>query len=351
MMSLSSASSPTKKERRFWIHPLLQARERDGEFHCLVQELKLYNGRFRTYIRMSMGQFETLLGLLAPHLRKQTTNYQDPVDPEQRLAVCLRFLSTGDSFTTIASSFRLGVSTVAGIVKDTCDVIWAQLKETHMPVPNEELWKSTAKKFQESYRFLAVDVGEFGRNSDGGIFANSRLGQALQGGNLNVPAPCPLPSAPKLGQVPFVIVADEAFPMKTFLLRPYPGRRLPEDRRVFNYRLSRARRIVENAFGILSQCWRVYQRRLQVSPDTADSIIKATCILTNYLRGADGTQSADVDDGSDAVDGSGLGAIRSLRGNRASAEALRVRDTFRQYFTSPAGQVPWQYDHVHRGLP
>lgn len=286
---------------------------------------------------------------------------------------------------------------MANVVKDACDVIWAQMRETHMPVPTEELWKNTARRFQErwnfpncigaldgkhvviqaptnsgskfynykgtssvvllalvdaSYKFLAIDVGGFGSNSDGGIFANSRLGQALQGGNLNVPAPCPLPSAPELGQVPFVIVADEAFPMKPFLLRPYPWKRLPEDQRVFNYRLSRARRIVENVFGILSQCWRVYQRRLQVSPDTADSIIKATCILTNYLRGADGAQSADIEDeGSDAGNGSVLGAIRSLRGNRASAEALRARDTFRQYFTSPAGQVPWQYDHVRRGLP
>lgn len=266
-----------------------------------------------------------------------------------------------------------------------------------MPVPTEELWKNTARRFQERWqfpncigaldgkhiqiqapansgslfhnykgtfsvvllalvdaegRFLAVDVGGFGSNSDGGIYANSSLGQALQAGTLEVPAPCPLTSAPELGPMPFVIVADEAFPLKTFLLRPYPGKRLPEDHRVFNYRLSRARRIVENAFGTLSQCWRVYQRRLQVSPDTADSIIKATCILANYLRGADGNRITDVEDeGADDEDGNALGAIRNLRGNRASAEALRVRDTFRQYFTSPAGQVPWQYDHVRRGLP
>lgn len=200
-------------------------------------------------------------------------------------------------------------------------------------------------------RFLAVDVGGFGSNSDGGIFANSCLGQALHAGTLHVPAPRPLPSAPELGPVPFVIVADEAFPMKTFLLRPYPGKRLPQDHRVFNYRLSRARRISENAFGDLSQRWRVYQRRLQVSPDTADSIVKATCILTNYLRGAEGNQGAEGDGDADGVESSALGDLRSLRGNRASAEALRVRDTLRQYFTSPAGQIPWQYDHVRRGLP
>lgn len=101
--------------------------------------------------------------------------------------------------------------------------------------------------------------------------------------------------------------------MKTFLCCPYPGKHLSEDHQVFNYCLSRARRIAENVFGILSQCWRVYQCQLQVSPDMADSIIKATCILTNYLHGADGNHSADVEDqGADDVDSIALGAIRRL---------------------------------------
>ncbi|KAK7162507.1 hypothetical protein R3I93_006733 [Phoxinus phoxinus] len=344
---------------------------------------------------MSVGQFEELLQTVAPHLTRQATNFREPIDPEQRLAVCLRFLSTGDSFTTIAASFRLGISTVSTIVKETCDVLWETLKDTYMPVPNEELWKTTALRFSEKwnipncigaldgkhiviqapansgsqffnykgtfsvvllalvdadYRFLVVDVGASGSNSDGGIFSNSLMGQALNTGSLNVPEPSHLPSAPELGALPCVIVADEAFPLKTFLLRPYPGRRLPDDQRVFNYRLSRARRVVENAFGILSQCWRVYQRRLQVAPETADSIVKATCILHNFLRRANGNHGAEPDT-SDSAEGSELGDIRGLRGNRASAEALRVRDTFRRYFNSPAGQVPWQVPHVNRGLP
>lgn len=59
-------------------------------------------------------------------------------------------------------------------------------------------------------QFLAVDMGGFNSNSDGGIFANPSPGQALQAGTLNVPAPCPLLSAPELGSVPLVIVVDEA---------------------------------------------------------------------------------------------------------------------------------------------
>ncbi|ROI73783.1 hypothetical protein DPX16_22894 [Anabarilius grahami] len=134
---------------------VLMNRDSEGEYANLVQELKLYHGRFRTYFRMSVGQFEELLQTVAPHLTRQTTNFREPIDPEQRLAVCLR--------------------------------------------------------------------------------ANGNHG---------------------------------------------------------------------------------------AEPDSSD--------------GAEGSELVD---------------IRGLRGNRASAEALRVRDTFRHYFNSPAGQVPWQVSHVNRGLP
>ena len=75
-------------------------------------------------------------------------------------------------------------------------------------------------------RFTLVDLGEVGRRSDGGVFSNSSFGEALEDGSMALPEPAPLPesTAPDL---PFVLVGDKAFPLKNYMLRPYPGRNLP----------------------------------------------------------------------------------------------------------------------------
>ena len=86
--------------------------------------------------------------------------------------------------------------------------------------------------------------------SDGGIFLDSSLRDGLEHGTVGFPAPAPLPGDDK--PMPFAIVADDAFPLRSWLQKPYPRRLLSHDEKIFNYRLSRARRVVENAFGILS---------------------------------------------------------------------------------------------------
>ena len=84
------------------------------------------------------------------------------------------------------------------------------------------------------------------------------------------------------GKMPYVIVGDEAFPLKRYMMRPYPGRGLSESERIFNYRLSRARRCSENAFGILSSRWRIFHRTMDQAPETVDELIKATVVLHNF---------------------------------------------------------------------
>jgi hypothetical protein len=93
--------------------------------------------------------------------------------------------------------------------------------------------------------------GLYGRNSDGGIFAHSKLGKYLET-HLGIPEDKQLPGT--LCLAPHVIMGDVAFPLKAYLLKPYPGSQSKGDneKSIFNYMLSRSRRVVENAFGILS---------------------------------------------------------------------------------------------------
>lgn len=79
-------------------------------------------------------------------------------------------------------------------------------------------------------RFTYVDIGAQGRISDGGVFNNCTLGKKLAKKKLNLPASRKPPGGNK--ELPYVIVGDEAFPLKEYLLRPYSRRQLDHDKRV-----------------------------------------------------------------------------------------------------------------------
>ena len=81
----------------------------------------------------------------------------------------------------------------------------------------------------------------------------------------------------------YFLVGDKIFPLKTWLTPPYPGK-LAEQERVFNYRLSRARRVIENCFGILAATWRIFSTLIEASVVNAERYILAYIALHNYLR-------------------------------------------------------------------
>jgi len=94
--------------------------------------------------------------------------------------------------------------------------------------------------------------------SNGGVFRDSDLSRLLDSpvNLLNIPPNKPLPKMTE--PMPYVILADAAFPLRNNILI-FPLRNLTRSERIFNYRLSRGRRVVENAFGILANRFRVLQ--------------------------------------------------------------------------------------------
>jgi DDE superfamily endonuclease len=192
------------------------------------------------------------------------------------------------------------------------------------------------------YRFLYVDVGSYGRVSDGGVFNTCTSSSALDSGMLHIPPECNLPGAQTA--VPYVIVADDAFALKTFIMKPYGSRNLTREQRIFNYRLSRARRVVENAFGILCSRFRVFGRPIALSPEKVEVVVLAACCLHNFLLRNATSASQYIQD--DTLPSCDLPKLSKQGGNRSSTKALTVREEFCRYFNSPCGSVSWQVDAI-----
>ena len=66
-------------------------------------------------------------------------------------------------------------------------------------------------------------------------------------------------------------------------MKQYPFNNINQEKRVFNYRLSRARRIVEKAFGILAARFRIFRRNISIDVENVNAIVLACCSLHNYL--------------------------------------------------------------------
>lgn len=203
------------------------------------------------------------------------------------------------------------------------------------------------------YQFIMIDVGANGRVSDGGVMKNTVFWRKLSENQLNLPNPRKLPGTEK--QYSYVFVGDEAFQLHPNFMKPYNRAHLTDEKRIFNYRLSRARRIVENAFGILTKRFKIFQKQIKFQPEKARKIVMCCCHLHNYLSKWNSDyyiQNGDIDyeNTTTGITEKGswrkeiqptLQLQRTIRGN-SGVEAKNTRDDFTEYFNSSAGSVSWQ---------
>ena len=303
-----------------------------------------------------------------------------------------RYLATGDAIKTIAYNFRMGVSTARQIVLDVCTALWDALASIHMPVPSEVEWESIAEDFfarwnfpncigaidgkhvmiqcpvnsgslfynyksyfsiillavaSADYRFVMVDIGAYGSSNDSGVLNNTALFKCLKKKKLGIPTSKQLPNDTKETRVPHVLLGDEAFPLRCDMMRPFARNTLTNERRIFNYRLSRARKVVEMAFGILANRWRIFHRRIYLHPDNVTTVVKATVLLHNILTvPTDKVRTDVIDKNRSEIPHDAFQDLANV-GSRPATAANDVRNYFTEYFNSAAGSVEWQTDYAN----
>lgn len=281
-------------------------------------------------------------------------------------------------------NFRLGQTTLSTIIRDVCAVIWDKL-QTCLTLPaSANDWMKIADGFEKhanfphcigsidgkhirliqpadsgsmyynykhfyslvlmaacdaNYNFIFIDVGAYGKSSDSAIFQDTELYKKLISNTLNIPEPHQISeNDPTL--FPYVFIGDEAFGLSTNIMRPYGGNNLSTEKKIFNYRLSRARRYIECTFGILTNKWRILHRPLNVHTELAKSIVRTLCVLHNFVRSRDGYSYDDT------LTITGFQTRTQHNFTRGGRAATTTRDNFSHYFINE-NPLPWQNNSIH----
>ncbi len=196
------------------------------------------------------------------------------------------------------------------------------------------------------YNLLWVDVGQNRSSSDAQIFNQCELKEAIEDRTIGFPHADPLPDDDRL--MPYFIIGDDAFALKTCLMKPFSQCNMSDEQRIFNNRLSHARRIVENAFGIFANHFQCLLSPLRQTSEEVKSIVLACVCLHNlmYMQypGLQNSLLDQEDDQHRVIPGEWQNVDNLVGGNIYiyTRMAKKQREYLKLYFNSPAGYVPWQ---------
>ncbi|XP_070390818.1 uncharacterized protein [Dermacentor albipictus] len=280
---------------------------------------------FKRAFRVTPATFRYIVDTVRPLLERQNTNMREAITLDKRVAIGLYRLCSSAEDRSVAELFAVGRSTVNVAYRELCEAVihtmeaeWIKMPTAssmaehireftatlefpqaigaldgcHFPVspPRESAtdyrnykgWYSIIllALVDHKYRFRYINVGSPGRCHDAYVYHRSRLADAVKGPLFRRPLATISGTA-----VPPLILCDQAFPLTVNLIKPFSHRaQLSEEQRLFNYNLSKARRIVENAFGRLKARFRFILKRMECNIDNARLVIRACCALNNVCE-------------------------------------------------------------------
>lgn len=242
------------------------------------------------------------------------------ISVQQRVAITLWCLATPTEYRTIAHLFGVTRSTVCEIVHKTClAIVESLIMGTYIKFPtgsqpesvNEIKWGVpkcvgaidgchipitapvgnhtdyynrkgvTQGVVDADHCFLDICIGWPGSVHDARVFVHSPLYSRITEEDL-------LPNKPMSVNgvnVPLFLIGDSAYPLQTWLMKPFPqSSAFTTEMKQYNYRISRARIVVENAYGRLKARWRRLMKRNDMHVDHIPNVIAAACILHNLCE-------------------------------------------------------------------
>lgn len=178
-------------------------------------------------------------------------------------------------------------------------------------------------------KFITIDVGGFGKQSDGGTFRASKLFKCLEEKLLQIPHEDYLPNSDM--KLPYFLVGDGAYPLSSYLMKPYRGLNLSQSQENFNRRLSKARQVVERAFGMQYKKWEIYHKPIELEPEGVTLLTQCTCVIHNVILDLENvcssTQVQTIDLPLPLHD-----ETQDDEGDESSANSIEIRSLLTDYF-------------------
>lgn len=344
--------------RRIWVYPRPQ--------HWLEEMLnnRVLHSLWKKHFRVSRGTFDYICGIVSHDIQRQNTRLRRAIPVQKRVAVALWRLGSGNSFRSTAITFGIGKASAVKICHSFSEAINRSMNEfISLPADENEV-KETINRFEEKVNFpqvvgaidgthveikaplvnpadyfnrkqkysivtqavvdsrlmfMDVSTGWPGSIHDARVLRLSRIFREIENGNI-LTQPVEMINGTNVKPL---ILGDPAYPLRPWLMTPFPTvGALTAAQQRFNYRLSKARVVVERAFGKLKNRWRCLLKQLEESTNRVPKTIITCCILHNICIYMDDELEEDDDDDESDDDDDGVGHLRADNAARRIRQAI-----------------------------